>query len=64
MSEQKIEPQYQCVCTDHGPKAFQGKAHAQKYRAEQEMWKHRNVGHVHATVAIVIQNLRIVEKPD
>ena len=41
---------YRVVCLDHVPFAFVGGLHDQRYKASDEMWKHRYAGHVHARV--------------
>ena len=41
---------WQVECKDHGSLVFLGKPEEQKYKANQEMWKHRHAGHETAKV--------------
>ena len=40
-------------CPDHGSLWGLGREHEQKYKADAEMWEHRDAGHGHAKVVQV-----------
>jgi hypothetical protein len=53
IAPEPIPSKWQVRCIDHHPPYF-GEHLDAKYKAEQEMWRHRKDGHVHAEVVPAI----------